>query len=99
MALIRIIAIFLLAYLIFRFVTLYILPWVLRSFINRQKEKFYKENPHLRKDQDPSGKKGKGGIRFSGDVHSNGKSTGQIGEYVDYEEIKEEKKKDKEKES
>ncbi|MFW5706465.1 MAG: hypothetical protein ACOC12_00970 [Bacteroidota bacterium] len=98
MTLIKIIAIFVLAYLIFRFVTLYILPWALRWFINKQKEKFYQQNPHFRKDKEPSAKKGD--IRFSGKVHgTNGKSSGQIGEYVDYEEIKEDKKKDREKES
>ncbi len=95
MTLIRIIATFILIYLAFRLFTMYIFPWLLRWFINRQKEKFYEQNPHLRPDEPD--KKKKPGTHFSGGTQTTEKPTDQIGEYIDFEEVKEETEKDKKK--
>lgn len=97
MTLIRIIATFLLIYLVFRFFTMYIFPLLVRWFINKQKKRFYEQNPHMRPpDQE---EKKKQGVKFSQKEGSSkpGKPTDQIGEYVDFEELKEEDPKKKKK--
>ncbi len=80
MGLIKILATFFIIYLVFRFVTLYIIPPIVRWQIFRYKKKFYEQNPHLRKDKENQ------------ESPPKSKPSDQIGEYVDYEEIKEDKK-------
>ncbi|TVQ86289.1 MAG: hypothetical protein EA393_12335 [Bacteroidetes bacterium] len=93
MSLIRIIATFILIYLIFRLFTSIVLPWLMRWYLNRFKKKFYEQNPHLRQDQEQTGK-GKSKVRITYKRSQQGeKSLDDVGEYVDYEEIKEEEKK------
>lgn len=97
MTLIRIIATFLLIYLAFRFFTMYIFPLLVRWFINKQKKKFYQQNPHMRPPE--TEEKKKRGVKFSspGGSSKTQKSTDQIGEYVDFEELKDEEQKKKKK--
>jgi len=85
MTLLRVIAVFILIYLAFRVITMYVMPWLLRKFIERHRKKFYGDNYHGRRS---SKKKSK-----EGDVHVKQKQKKQIssddlGEYVDYKEIK-----------
>lgn len=98
MTLIRIIGTFLIIYLIFRFLAMYVFPLLVRWFINKQKKKFYEQNPHMRPPD--SGKEKKRGVKFSqtGSASKRNKSADNIGEYVDFEEIKDDKEK-KEKKS
>ncbi len=85
MTLLRVIAVFILIYLAFRVITMYVMPWLLRKFIERQSKKFYGENYHGRRSSQKEPKEG--------DVHVKQKHKTQIssenlGEYVDYKEIK-----------
>jgi hypothetical protein len=71
----RLIATFILIYLVFRIVTAWIMPMIVRWYVNRHKKKYYEKNPEVRRDK-PTTK------------------SDQLGEYVDFEEIKEDEKKD-----
>lgn len=81
----RIIATFILAYLIFRVFTAWVLPMIARWYINRYRKKFYRQNPGARKAEERRGK-GKVRITYSGNAAKT--NTDDIGEYVDYEEVK-----------
>lgn len=90
MTLLRIIAVFILIYLIFRLVTMYVMPWLLRKYIERQRKKFYGEGHSKR------GHSAKGSDEGE-EVHVNIKhkkkiSSDDIGEYVDFKEIKDKDK-------
>ncbi|MFN2395692.1 MAG: hypothetical protein ABR597_08395 [Bacteroidales bacterium] len=88
----RIIATFILIYLIFRLFTYYVLPWILKWYLKRFKKKFYESNPHLRQEEETSGKgKSKVRITYKRSDERN-KSLDDVGEYVDFEELDEEKK-------
>lgn len=74
----RLIATFILIYLIFRIITAWVMPMIVRWYVNRYKKKYHRENPanpQARKDPPPA-------------------RTDQLGEYVDFEEIREDKKED-----
>jgi hypothetical protein len=86
MNLIKLIATFLIIYLVFRFFTMYLLPVLIRWYLNRFKKRFYEQNPHLRKDEHDNTTSNMNTKKESGNI------TNQIGEYVDFEEIKDEKK-------
>lgn len=73
----RIILIFILIYLIFRILTAWIFPRIVRWYVERYKKRFYEQNP---------------AARSAGEKKEKPLSD-QIGEYVDYEEIKEKDKK------
>jgi len=86
MTLLRIIGIFILIYLVFRLITMYVMPWLLRKFIERQRKKFYGEDHSKRGHSKQSSDERE-------DVHINIKgkkkvSSDDIGEYVDFKEIK-----------
>lgn len=88
MGLIKLIATFLIIYLVFRFFTMYLFPVLLRWYLNRFKKRFYERNPHLRQDEYGNN---------ASDVNTpkntdSGNKINQIGEYVDFEEIKDDKK-------
>lgn len=97
MGLIKIIAVFVLIYLVFRFFTIYLFPSVLRWLVYRQKKKFYGQHSTGQKSgTDNSRSK----VHFNDHQNrTNGHTTDKIGEYVDFEEIKEDKEKNKKKES
>jgi hypothetical protein len=86
----RIIATFIIIYLIFRVLTTWVFPMIVKWYLKRYKKKFYEQNPHLRQDDQQ---------RAEGDVHisiprdEGNPGSNKIGEYVDYEEIKDNNKK------
>lgn len=79
----EIIATFILIYLFFRMFVYYILPWLLRRWVNRAQKKFYEQNPHL----DPQARAEK--ASQAGTASKQSHKLDDIGEYVDFEEIKE----------
>jgi len=81
MGLLRLIAIFILIYLVFRVITLYIIPPVVSWQVSRFKKRFYEEQ---RRQQQ------QGQENSSSKTKNNNQ---QIGEYVDFEEIKDDPKK------
>jgi hypothetical protein len=85
----RIILTFILIYLIFRLLTTYILPLLVKWYLKRFKKQFYRDNP-WHSENEPRRREGE--VRISG-TPPEAKQQG-LGEYVDYEEIKEPKKED-----
>ncbi len=65
---------------------------VLKWYLKRHQKRFYKENPHFRQDQQQSKK---GDVHISYSKGENQPDTNKIGEYVDYEEVKDNNKKEK----
>lgn len=74
-----------LLYIFFRVLGRYILPYLVKRYINKQKEKFYRQGPYYKEKEDKSKK--------SGDVHIKNipkeekKNKNNLGEYVDFEEM------------
>ncbi len=86
MTLLRIIIVFILIYLVFRVITLYIMPWLLKKFIERQRKKYYE-----RTGQKDNSYNTKNKSERDINISNNGKkqlSTDDVGEYVDFKEIK-----------
>jgi len=91
MGLIKLIATFLLFYLVFRFFTMYLFPSLARWYIYRAKKKYYGQNPHLRNEKQKASPRSK--VRITEDPsRASGVSDGNIGDYVDFEEIKDDDK-------
>jgi hypothetical protein len=88
----KIIGTFVLIYLTFRLFTYYVLPWIMRMYLNRFRKKFYEQNPHLRPDEEKPKGKSKVKITYSRSAQKSGIDN-NFGEYIDFEDIKEEKKK------
>ncbi len=85
MGLLRFLFIVFIIYLFFKVFARFILPMVLKSTMRRVQKKFYEQNPHLRPETPQ--KEGKVTIkRVSKDKDDHDSSN--IGEYVDYEEVK-----------
>jgi predicted Holliday junction resolvase-like endonuclease len=92
MALLRLFITFVLIYLAFRVITMYLVPMLVRWYIRRFQRKFYEQNPHLRQEKET--RHGKTRVIIPDDQQKQDKKpSDDIGEYVDYEEIKEDKKK------
>jgi hypothetical protein len=97
MNLLKIITTFLVIYLIFRIVTMYVFPALIRWYLKRFQRKFYEQNPHLRNQEQSKGSGSRNRIIVNEEPVKDGKNpSNEIGEYVDYEEIKEDKKKKEE---
>jgi hypothetical protein len=77
---------FILIYLIFRVFTTYILPFIVKWYLNRVKKKFYRDNPHLT----PDDQKNEGEMTISYKKGKKRPESDNMGEYTDFEEIKEE---------
>lgn len=88
--LLKIIATFILIYLIFRIFIAWILPMIARWYINRFKKRFYQQNPHTRQARERH-TSGEVNITYTQDPGQ--ATTSDLGEYVDFEEIKEKEKK------
>ncbi|MFO7873363.1 MAG: hypothetical protein R6U62_02670 [Bacteroidales bacterium] len=85
----RIIVIFILIYLLFRLLTTVVFPLFARWYLNRYKKRFYRDNPRA----DKARKRQAANRREQRDKRSNKQSeTDKIGEYVDFEEIKDDNK-------
>ena len=80
----EIIATFIFIYLLFRLFTHYILPFLVRRFIERAKAKFYRDNPHITPDE----QKKQGEMTISFRKEKKRSDTDNLGEYTDFEEIK-----------
>lgn len=92
MSLIRIIATFILIYLIFRLFTSLVLPWLIQWYLKRFKKKFYEQNPHLRQEEEQP-RKGRSKVRITYKQSGyRSKSLDDVGDYVDFEDVDEEKK-------
>ncbi len=80
----RIIATFILIYLIFRFVTAVIFPLIARWYLKRYQRKFYRNNPEAAK----AGERRKQeGVHIRQGKQGDKPQTSKLGEYVDFEEI------------
>lgn len=88
--LLKIIATFILIYLIFRIFIAWILPMIARWYINRFKKRFYQQNPQARQARERH-RQGEVSITYTQDPGQ--AATNDLGEYVDFEEIKEKEKK------
>ncbi len=82
----RLIALFIIIYLIFRILTFYVFPWLVRWYLRRYKKKFYRQNPDFDR-AEKRRKKQQMDIRYRKDQAST--STEELGEYIDFEEIEE----------
>lgn len=81
----EIIATIVFIYLIFRVFTQYVLPFLVKKFIERAKKKFYRDNPHIARDEQK--KEGEMTITFRKEKNST--DIDNLGEYTDFEDIKE----------
>ncbi len=84
----RIIATFIIIYLVFRVLTTVIFPWIAKWYIRRYQKRFYRNNPQA---QQARRKRKNEGVHISRMDDKRKPDTDRIGEYVDYEEIREEK--------
>jgi hypothetical protein len=67
---------------------MYLFPLLIRWYLNRFKKRFYEQNPHLRQD-----KHGNTSSNVNTPKEKDADNiTNRIGEYVDFEEIKDDKK-------
>lgn len=89
-SLFKIIATFILIYLVFRIFTTWVLPMIARWYINRYRKRFYERNPHARQ---AGQRKKQGDLHISYKGEAGKTSTDDLGEYVDFEEVKEKDKK------
>ena len=84
MALFRLIVIMIIVYMIYRLLVRYIIPFLFKAYIKKSQDKFYQQNPNLRKD--PLKKKGEVSVDFIPEKR-NRKSDVNEDDYIDYEEI------------
>ncbi len=80
----RIILTFIIIYLIFRIVLFFIIPRLGQWYLNRHRNKFYRNNPNAANAQQ---RPQKNDMHISDQKKHNEARTDQIGEYVDFEEI------------
>mgnify|MGYP000999990160 CR=1 FL=1 len=84
MGLFKILVIIIAVYLVFRIIARLLLPYLIKRFIEKQKEFFYQHNPHVRR---PSNKKeGEMSIHIN-TAKRKKENTDNLGEYVDFEDI------------
>ncbi|MDX9942898.1 MAG: hypothetical protein RBS53_11830 [Bacteroidales bacterium] len=72
-------------YLVFRVLTTYVFPWLVKRYIERAKKKFYSDNPQFREKQE----KKKGDMTITYKEEQDQPDTDKLGEYTDFEDIKE----------
>lgn len=89
MSILRLFAIIAIIYIIFRLMIRYLLPYIVKRFVEKQKEKFYQANPHMRKDEEETQKKHRkdGEVNIKHTTKSKKLNTDDVGEYVDFEDI------------
>lgn len=80
----RVIATFILIYLIFRVVITFVVPWVARWYLRRVKNKFYRDNPWA---AEAEAKRKAQHQKYQESRKNRMPDTDQLGEYVDYEEL------------
>ncbi len=82
----KIIATFILIYLVFRILISFIFPKIGQYYLNRHRDRFYRNNPGAAKAKERSERQG---INISKNGKKKKSDTDKIGEYVDFEEIDE----------
>ena len=87
MGLIRFLLIVFLIYLFFRVFSRFILPMLVKLTLRKVQTRFYEQNPHLRPDPSQKEKEGKVTIKRVSKDKDN-RDSSDMGEYVDYEEVK-----------
>ncbi len=80
----RIIATFILIYLIFRIVISFVFPKIGQWYLNRHRDKFYRNNPGAARAKE---RRQKQRMNISQNDKEKKTDTDRIGEYVDFEEI------------
>lgn len=65
----------------------YLLPYLVKRFIEKQKEKFYNANPHMQKEYADNNNKKEGEIEINRYTKNNRVNSDSVGEYVDFEEL------------
>ena len=81
MKLLQFIFLVVLIYLVFRMLGRYVFPALVKRYINKQKEAYYKAHPEA----NPDGKEGEINIRRPSDRKQ--KVNADAAEYIDYEEV------------
>lgn len=81
----RIIATFIFIYLLFRILTTMIFPAIARWYLKRYKKRFYQNNPWAARAEENNSQKRQTNHQKS---PKSKPDTDQLGEYVDFEEIK-----------
>ncbi|HSV87051.1 MAG TPA: hypothetical protein VLH61_00250 [Bacteroidales bacterium] len=84
----ELIAILVLIYLAFRVLTAFVLPFLVKSYIERVRRKFYQDNQTF--NQNTSGDRK--GVKITQDQKKKRGDSGKLGEYTDFEEVNDEKK-------
>lgn len=85
--LIKTIAIIFAVYYSLKIIGRYFLPWLLKQFINKQKEKYQQQNEFSNFD---NSKRREGEVKITSTPNKHNTSD-DLGEYVDYEEITDDK--------
>ncbi len=67
-------------YIVFRVLVRYVFPFLVRYFVKNSQEKFYKQNPNIRKKKD-------GEVSIDYTPEKDKKGDKEMGEYVDFEEL------------
>ncbi len=80
----RIIATFVLIYLIFRIMISFVFPRIGQWYLNRHRDKFYRNNPGAARAKE---RREKQGMRINQNGKEKHTDSDKIGEYVDFEEI------------
>lgn len=80
-----------LIYYFFKVLGRWIFPFLVKRWMNRFQRKFFEQNPHINPDFD-RGKEGDVNIKYESKGNTTAKSDVEIGDYVDFEEIKENNK-------
>ncbi|MDR4988328.1 MAG: hypothetical protein RG741_05755 [Bacteroidales bacterium] len=89
MALYKIIGTFILIYLIFRILVFYVMPRIGQWYLNRHRDRFYRNNPSAAKAKERMEKQG---MRIAQDQKHQTTDTDNIGEYVDFEDVEDDDK-------
>ncbi len=80
----RIIATFILIYLIFKIIISFVLPRIGQWYLNRHRDKFYRNNPDAARARE---RRDKQGMHISQKGKEKHTESDKLGDYVDFEEI------------
>jgi len=69
-------------YILYRILVRYVFPFLVRYFVKSSQEKFYRENPNIKKK-----KEGDVSIDYMPGKDKKSNKENELGEYVDYEEL------------
>ncbi len=80
----KIIATFILIYLVFRIMIFYVFPKIGQWYLNRYRNKYYRNNPDAAR---AKARREKQGMHIRQDKDKQSGNSNKIGEYVDFEDI------------